>query len=118
MSEHEFGEIPHDWFQLDVQVVQHLISETALNWIDDVTIDFSTQEFHGTCGAQGSRGDILGFKYQVLTIELDGGLEGLGYHCDSYVFPPPCWHHDTVQRVGRWCVVLFQLEDAPKQCLF
>ena len=115
MPENEFGDISHDWFRLNEQVAQYLIAVSASNQLDCVSVDAGTEERHGTCAAEGLNRDILGFKAQVLAAELDGGIEGLGDHCGSYVFPPSRWRHDAGYGGGGWCVVHSQVEGAPNQ---
>ena len=47
MGEHEFGEVTHDRFSLNVQVAYHIIDAPAADYLDDVVIDSGTEESHG-----------------------------------------------------------------------
>ena len=78
-----------------MQVAYYFIVDTEANHLDDVSINSSTDERHGTCGTEGMSGDILGFKSHVWATEHDGGIDGLGDHCGSYIIPPSCWCHEA-----------------------
>ena len=79
-----------------MELPENLIAAPATNQLDYVSVDARTEEVHGTSGAEGLGGYILGFKYQVWPVEIYGGLEGLQGHGEGYVFPPTHQSHDAV----------------------
>ena len=46
-----------------MQVAEHLIDATAAGHLDDVAVNASTYDSHGTCGTERTIGDVFGFKY-------------------------------------------------------
>ena len=78
-----------------MQVEEHLIDAPVADQIDDIAVGSVTEESYGACGTEGLIGDILSFKAQVWSAELDVGLEGIVEHSKSYIFPPPRWRHDA-----------------------
>ena len=60
MGEHEFGEVTHDRFSLNVQVAYHIIAAPEADYLDDVVIDSGTEERHSTCVVDGKGLDVLG----------------------------------------------------------
>ena len=48
-----------------IQVANHLIAAPATDQLDEVAFNADTEEHHGTCGAEVTSGDLLGFKSQV-----------------------------------------------------
>ena len=115
MRDNEFGDITNDRFLLNVKVAEHLFTALEAYQLGCVAINIITKERHGTCGTEVSNVEILGFKAQVWSAELDGGLEGIGDHCGCYVFSPSYWHCDPGQGGGRGYIVGSQEKETPKQ---
>ena len=101
MSDHDFGEIRHDRFHLNIQVVEHLIAAPAADQLYNVAADTIIEERHITCGKEELSGDILEFKSHVWAAELEGVVEGIGDNCGTCVFPPPCRRPAMGQGGGR-----------------
>ena len=78
-----------------MQVTENLKTVPAANHLDDIAVNYITEERIGTCGAEGASGDALGFESQNWAIDHDSSLEGLGDHCRSYILPSTFRHHDA-----------------------
>ena len=66
MYENEFVEVSHDWFRLNIQLAENLIAAPVVDHLDDVAVNSGTDKRYVTCSAEGTSGDVLGFKTQVL----------------------------------------------------
>ena len=61
MREYDPREVIYEWFCLQKEVPEHLVTATAANQLDDVTVDYQEEESHGTSGVDGAGGHVLGF---------------------------------------------------------
>ena len=62
MSEHEPRNVSNEWFCLHVEIPENFVDVPVANHIDDVTINSQAEAFHGTSGADGVGGHVLGFE--------------------------------------------------------
>ena len=60
IREYDPREVPNEWFCLQVEAPEHLVTATATNQLDDVTFDYREEEGHGTSGADGAGRHVLG----------------------------------------------------------
>ena len=42
MADYEFGVVPHDWFSLHVEILQHFVTPPASNEANDVIVHAGT----------------------------------------------------------------------------
>ena len=82
MADHEFGEIPHYWLSLHIEIPQHFVTPPASNEADYVIFDAGTEECHGACYPNGSCRDVFMCELQMgYREEFYGGLEVGRDHC-------------------------------------
>ena len=95
VGHHEGENVSDDKICLVVQVVQHLISETATNCIDNFSVCEIAEDRHRSCGTEGMVWDVLGRESQVWPSQYDGCLEYIAY-CGWIGFFPPLHFHNNV----------------------
>ena len=62
MRENEPGELPHEWFCMNMEVPELVVATRAANQIEHAAVNARREESHGTRGVEGSDGYVLGFK--------------------------------------------------------
>ena len=118
MADHEFGEIPHDWLRLHMDIPQHFVTPPASNEAYYFTFDTGTEDCHGACCPKGSCRDILMREPQMGSCEeFDCGLEVGRDHCGGHVRPTPsrCFEMGRMGVCGS--VLLSEVRHAPSQGL-
>ena len=118
MADQEFGEIPHDWLSLHVEISQNFVTPPASNEADYVILDTRTEEFHGACCPKGPCRDVFIREPQMGSREeFDRGLEVGRDHCGGYVCTSSSRRFETGERGVRRRFMLLEVRHATPQGL-
>ena len=118
MADHEFGENPHDWLRLHMEIPQYFVAPPGSYEADDFIVNARTEECHGACFPEGSCRDVLMREPRIGSREeFYCGLEVGRDHCGSHVCPASSRCFETVKRGVRGSVLLSELRHAPSQGL-
>ena len=118
MADHEFGEFPHDWFSLHVEIPQHLLTTPASYEADDIIVHAITYECHGAYCLKGPHRDVFIREPQMGSCkEFDSGLEVGRDHCGGNFCPTSSGRFETSKRGVCGSVLLSEVRHATPQGL-
>ena len=99
MDDHEFGEIPHDWLSLHMEIPQQFVTPPEFNEADYVIVNSGTEKLHGACCPKGTCRDVFIRETQMGSREeFDRGLEVVRDHSGDHFFPTSPMNLTTVNR--------------------